>query len=125
MKIIILTLGLLLCLVSLSSKANKMTEQFIPIGNSPGVSYKQTSIGIIDTVDSEKREISVTEIDGAQKRYIVSDKTWVWLDNSKRQKANTVGDFKDCMVGQMVEVMPMQNHLDQAEWVKIEPVLLQ
>lgn len=122
MKIIILTLGLLLCLVSLSSKANKMTEQFIPIGNSPGVSYKQTSIGIIDTVDSEKREISVTEIDGAQKRYIVSDKTWVWLDNSKRQKANTVGDFKDCMVGQMVEVMPMQNHLDQAEWVKIEPV---
>lgn len=125
MKIIILTLGLLLCLVSLSSKANKMTEQFIPIGNSPGVSYKQTSIGIIDTVDSEKREISVTEIDGAQKRYIVSDKTWVWLDNSKRQKANTVGDFKDCMVGQMVEVMPMQNHLDRAEWVKIEPVLLQ
>ena len=123
MKIIILTLGLLLCLVSLSSKANKMTEQFIPIGNSPGVSYKQTSIGIIDTVDSEKREISVTEIDGAQKRYIVSDKTWVWLDNSKRQKANTVGDFKDCMVGQMVEVMPMQNHLDQAEWVKIEPVV--
>ena len=122
MKIMIITLGLLLCLVSLSSKANKMTEQFIPIGNSPGVSYKQTSIGIIDTVDSEKREISVTEIDGAQKQYTVSDKTWVWLDNSKRRKANTVGDFKDCMVGQMVEVMPMLNHLDRAEWVKIEPV---
>jgi hypothetical protein len=120
MKIMIITLGLLSCIFSLSSNANKMTEQFIPIGNSPGVSYKQTSIGIIDSIDSGKREISVTEINGAQKRYIISDKTWVWLDNSKQRKTNSIGEFENCEVGQMVEVMPLQDQPDKAEWVKLE-----
>lgn len=120
MKIMIITLGLLTGIFSLSSNANKMTEQFIPIGNSPGVSYKQTSIGIIESVDPGKREISVTELNGTQKRYTISDKTWVWLDNSKQRKMNTVGKFENCEVGQMVEVMPLKDDRDKAEWVKLE-----
>ena len=120
MKIMIITLGLLTGIFSLSSNANKMTEQFIPIGNSPGVSYKQTSIGIIDSIDPGKREISVTEINGARKRYIISDKTRIWLDNSRQKKMNSIGEFENCEVGQMAEVMPRQDQPDNAEWVKLE-----
>jgi hypothetical protein len=122
MKGIITTLTLLAIAISLSSNANRMTEQFIPIGESPGISYKQTSVGIIDAIDQGNHEISLTDIDGLQKRYKVSDKTWIWLDKSKQGKSNTRGEFGNFKAEQTVEVKPMQGQPEQAEWVKIEQI---
>ena len=95
------------------------TEQFVPIGQSPGVSNKYSYIGKIVEVDLEANTITV-ESDRGTKTMKILTTTRIWLDRSKVKNANTVADYSDCEVGRSVEVMYDHDNHDVADWIKIE-----
>ena len=95
------------------------TEQFIPIGYSPGISDKYSFIGKIVDVDQETHTIVVDSIRG-ERTIKVTPMTRIWLDRSKRKRTNTVGSYSDCEVGRKVEVMYDHDNESVADWIKIE-----
>jgi hypothetical protein len=98
----------------------KATERYIPIGQSPGLSGKYTSIALI--TDVSPRAQAFTIADSAGPRTVqVTKKTRIWLDRSKLKRSNLVGDFADLRKGRRVEVK-YEDHerREVAEWVKVE-----
>jgi len=109
----------LLCAIS-HAHGQKATEQFIPIGESPGVSRKLTSIGEIVEVNAAARTVTIADSAGRQ-TVRVTDQTRIWLDRTKLKQTNLNGSFADLRAGRRVEVKyadPARR--DVAEWVKVE-----
>jgi len=110
---------LALCAGSLAH-AQKATEQYIPIGKSPGVSQKYTSLGVIDSVSVRQRTISIAE-PNARRTIGITGKTHIWLDRSKLRLPNLRGRFEDLQRGRRVEVKYLDPETRQvADWVKVE-----
>jgi hypothetical protein len=122
MHILLSVTGVLVAMLCAISHAHgqKATEQFIPIGQSPGVSQKYTSIGAIAAVDAGARTVTIA--DPAGRRTVrVTDKTRIWLDRTKLKQSNLSGSFADLQTGRRAEVKyedPARR--DVAEWVKVE-----
>lgn len=95
------------------------TEQFIPIGYSPGISDKYSFIGKIIDVDQEAHTI-VVDSNRGERMIRVTPTTRIWLDRSKQKRTNTVGSYSDCQVGREVEVMQEHDNESVADWIKIE-----
>lgn len=100
--------------------AQDTTEQFIPLGKSPGISGTSSYIGEIVNVDAAKRMITIT---GKQESWSVeiTERTKIWLDRSKYRLTNVVGTFDDCKAGRSVEIKPEDAQAQRAEWIKIVP----
>lgn len=108
-----------LCVVP-QAQAQKMTEQFIPIGQSPGLSQKYTSIGEITQVNPQQRTITIADPAGPRTVKITA-KTHIWLDRTKLKQPNLFGKFADLQRGRRVEVKYEDaERRDVAEWVKVE-----
>jgi hypothetical protein len=109
----------MLCAIS-HAHGQKATEQFIPIGQSPGVSQKVTSIGEIAEVNASARTVTIA--DPAGRRTVrITEKTRIWLDRTKIKASNLSGSFADLQKGRRAEVKyedPARR--DVAEWVKVE-----
>ncbi len=122
MRILLSVTGIVVAMLCAISHAHgqKATEQFIPIGQSPGVSQKYTSIGEIADVNAAARTVTIA--DPAGRRTVrVTDKTRIWLDRTKLKQSNLSGSFADLQQGRRVEVKyedPARR--DVAEWVKVE-----
>ncbi len=99
--------------------AQQTTEQFIPMGKSPGVSGKYAWMGEIEQVDDQNRTITV-KTDSSSKTLKLTDKTRIWLDRSKLRERNSKGDFADLKKGRKVEVKYVKDRETEAEWIKIE-----
>jgi hypothetical protein len=115
-------LGVAIALVSavFQVHAQKETERYIPLGQSPGVSQKYTSIGEIADVDQQKQMVTIVEPAGRRKVKI-TEKTRVWLDRTKLKQANLAGSFADLQKGRRVEVKYEDPERRQvADWVKVE-----
>lgn len=95
------------------------TEQYIPIGQSPGVSNKYSYIGSIVAVDRDTNTLTV-QTDRGTKTIRVLPKTRIWLDRSKAKRTNIAASYSDCEVGRKVEVMYDHDDHDVADWIKIE-----
>lgn len=122
MRTFLSRLGLAIALVSavFQAHAQKETERYIPLGQSPGVSQKYTSIGEISHVNPAARTVTITEQTG-QRTLKITDKTRIWLDRTKLKQANLTGGFTDLQKGRRVEVKyedPEQRQI--ADWVKVE-----
>ena len=113
--------ALLLCAVLVSPVAmgQQTTEQFIPIGKSPGISDKYSYIGTVVAVDPDIRTIDVQSNRGTRTIRITED-TRLWLDRSKARRTNPKASYADCKVGVTVEVMYVHGDKDTADWIKIE-----
>jgi len=112
-------LMMLLLLVVVPVQAQETTEQYIPIGYSPGVSGKYSYVGRITAMDHSARTLTVG--DGDNSHVIkLSDATRIWLDRSKVRQPNRVGDYEDCKVGRRIEVMYVDDSKEFARWIKIE-----
>lgn len=112
--------GLALLCAGAPAHAQKSTEQFIPIGMSPGVSSKYTSIGLVDTLIMQERMVTVRE-PGARRTIRITDKTSIWLDRSKLKLPNLRGRLADLQKGRRVEVKYADPETRlMAEWVKVE-----
>ena len=94
-----------------------MTEQFIPIGQSPGLSPTYTDIGEIEAVDRAARRITL-----AGRRIAVTPRTRIWLDRSALKQTNTTGRFADLRQGRRVEVKyEDETRRETAAWIKVAP----
>jgi hypothetical protein len=98
----------------------KATEQYIPIGQSPGVSQKYSSIGEIADVNAAARTVTIAD-PGGRRTVRITDKTRIWLDRTKLKQSNLSGSFADLQKGRRVEVKYEDSaRRDVADWVKVE-----
>jgi hypothetical protein len=121
MRILFSLTGILIAALGAFSHAHgqKATEQFIPIGQSPGVSQKYTSIGAIAAVNAAARTVTIADPSGPR-TVRVTDGTRIWLDRTKMKQTNLSGSFADLQVGRRAEVKYADAARDAAEWVKVE-----
>jgi hypothetical protein len=122
MRSLVNGLGLAIALLGTISYAHgqKETELYIPIGQSPGVSQKYTSIGEIAEVDPRAKTVTIADPAG-RRRVKITEKTRIWLDRTKLKLTNLTGSFTDLQKGRRVEVKyddPQRR--EAAEWVKVE-----
>lgn len=119
-KTILTTIALICALIMTSSGlAQQSSEQFIPIGQSPGISGKTSFIGKIIEVDPTTQSL-VVENNNGRKNVKVTDSTRFWLDRSGVKQSNQLGDFRDCEVGDKIEIKFTGEEQDIADWIKIE-----
>jgi hypothetical protein len=105
---------------AIAAAQGRLTEQFIPIGRSPGLSYKVTVIGEIQSRDGDKRTITVAGPSGPRSAQI-TDRTRIWLDRSSMKASNVEGTFDDLKVGRRVECKFEEAERAKAlEWIKVE-----
>ncbi len=101
-------------------QAEKSTELYIPIGQSPGLSGEYTVMGKIYQVDSRNQSIKMSGPSGS---YTVklTQHTFIYLDKSKYGLPNTYGTLADCKAGDTVEVKFEGNSRSKPiEWIKVE-----
>jgi hypothetical protein len=102
-----------------NAHGQRLTEQYIPVGQSPGISGQYAYLGQIQAVDTENRTITVEGPEGAR-TIKVTDRTWIWLDRSQQKLTNEVGSMTDLQPGQRVEVKYVDYETrDTADWVKV------
>jgi len=115
------TLVLIAALVGIPpAHGQEATERYIPIGQSPGVSGKLTSIGEITEVDPRERTVTIAEPAGRH-TVRITDKTRIWIDRSKLKLTSVTGSFGDLQTGRRVEAKyedPASR--EAADWVKVE-----
>ena len=100
--------------------AQKSTEQYIPIGRSPGISQKYTAIVTVDSVNLRDRMLTVAEA-GERRSIRLTPRTRIWLDRSKLKLPNLEGGPEDLRPGRRIEVKFENPVLRQvADWVKVE-----
>jgi len=116
-------IGMAIALLCASSHAHgqKATEQYIPIGQSPGVSQKYyASIGEIADVNPAAQTVTIADPAGPR-TVRITEKTLIWLDRTKLKQPNVPGRFADLQKGRRVEVKYADpERRDVAEWVKVE-----
>ena len=103
--------------------AQMVTEQYIPIGQSPGLSGKHTVIGKLQSVNPQEKTCTVAGTTGAL-NVRITERTKIWLDRSKLRQPNLTGTLADLRPGATVEVKP-EGHQGgvssaPAEWIKVE-----
>jgi len=99
--------------------AQKTTERFIPVGESPGVSGKYSVIGKVQAIDPLTRTITVVTPAGTHEVNI-SEECRIWLDRSRLKRTNESGNFNDCQKGRTVEVLfASKEKRGTAAWIKI------
>ena len=112
-----------LCVVACglpNAHAQKATERFIPIGQSPGLSGKYTIVGTVSAVDVQDQVLSVTDALGSYSVKL-TERTQIWLDRSKLQLTNLKGTPQDCREGVRVEIRYENDDRNRpAEWIKVE-----
>ncbi len=109
-----------LCWAS-SAQAQMMTEQYIPIGQSPGISGTYSYIGQVESVDTNNRTVTVRGDQGSR-TIKVTDKTWIWLDRSQQRQPNVRGAMSDLQPGRRCEIKYTDYQTkDTAAWIKVAP----
>jgi hypothetical protein len=122
MRALLSGIGLVIAVLGATSHAHgqKATERYIPLGQSPGLSHKVTSIGEIAEVDEPRRTVTIIEPAG-RRTVTITDATRIWLDRTKLKQTNLTGTFADLQKGRRVEVKYQDPERRQvADWVKVE-----
>ena len=118
--ILAITFICVLIMSVVSVQAEKSTELFIPIGQSPGLSGEYTVMGKIDQVNPVNQTIQMSGPSGS---YTVklTQFTHIYLDRSKVQLPNSYGGLADCQAGDTVEVKFFDNSRNKPiEWIKVQ-----
>ena len=115
-----IAIGVVLALLAGPLLAQKLTEQFIPIGQSPGLSGAHTKIGNIDSFSVQEETMTMSNASGSYSVQVAED-THIWLDRSKLRATNEMGSLSDLQAGRRIEVKYKGNDpASAAEWIKVE-----
>lgn len=110
-----------LCLVLIGvpeGRAQQITERFIPIGQSPGLSGQHTVVGTISAVGLPD-QVTVAAADSSY-TVAITDRTHIWLDRSALEQTNLDGTPVDLQEGARVEVkFEANDRARPAEWIKV------
>jgi hypothetical protein len=100
--------------------AEKTTELYIPLGQSPGVSGKLTVIGKIERVDTQNGTLTLSNASGSYDVQ-VTESTKIYLDRSRLNQKNEYGVLADCRKGMSAEVRFVDDERGRpAEWIKLQ-----
>jgi hypothetical protein len=122
MRALLSGIGLVIAVLGAASHAHgqKAAERYIPLGQSPGLSQKITSIGEIAEVDQPSQTVTIVEPAG-RRTVRITQKTRIWTDRTKLRQPNLTGSFADLQKGRRVEVKYEDPERRQvADWVKVE-----
>lgn len=112
-------LMVILCAVSFCLHAQKETELFIPIGESPGVSGKYSVMGKVEMVKSGDSTITIRQATGVKSMRMAGD-TKIYLDKSKLKLQNKKGTWADIKPGMTAEVKYIDNKAGRkVDWIKL------
>lgn len=110
----------ILLATQVSGFAQKTTELYIPIGQSPGLSGKHTLIGKIVQVNALNNTITMADASGTYSVAMVPS-TPIYLDKSKAGLPSSQGALADCKAGDSIEVKFVDNARSKpAEWIKVQ-----
>jgi len=105
---------------ALEASGQQATEMFIPIGQSPGLSNKESVIGTLESVDPGKRMVTVSSLSGTQ-TVGITDRTMIWLDRSEQKQPNQNGAINDLQKGRKIEIKVRKGEAKAAaEWIKVQ-----
>ncbi len=107
------------CAGATGAAAQRATERYIPIGQSPGASDQTTIVGRLDAVNLGARTLTVAS--GAVRRPAkIDDRTDIWLDRSKYGQPNVPAAMADLKPGSLVEIKFSDPAGTIAQWIKVE-----
>jgi hypothetical protein len=104
--------------------AHPATEQFIPIGESPGPGIVQGTAGAVaePTAGDGEPIVSVENASGAELgAYVVTEHTRIYIDRSAEGLPSLVGTIEDVQPGRVIEVRIADPETRAADWVKVRP----
>ncbi|MDX1433257.1 MAG: hypothetical protein R3286_12500 [Gammaproteobacteria bacterium] len=119
---VVVLLASMLCLTLAGpARGQEMTERYIPIGQSPGLSgTASTDVGTITAYDPASRVLKVDARSGPQS-VEVTQRTRIWIDRSRAQLTNLDGSTADLAAGRRVEIKYADAGAKRnAEWIKVE-----
>ena len=103
--------------------AQRVTEQFIPIGQSPGA---LTMIGEVMSAPAPPNAEGQTSVAMTSSvapngvAYGIDSDTRIYIDRSEQGQPNTLGEVTDIQPGRTVEIAIAAPTDRTAEWVKVE-----
>ena len=113
-------IALALLFAAAHAHGQRATEQFIPIGQSPGASGKYTVIGVIADVKPQGPTLTVRD-SAVTLTVRLTPKTRIYLDRSKLKLPNLSGKIADLQRGRRAEVKFLNHQRrDSVDWVKVE-----
>jgi hypothetical protein len=102
-----------------AAAAHPATEQYIPIGQSPGPGVVQGAAQPVVEPAAGGPPIVGVERDGSQLgAYVVTEQTRVYIDRSTQRLPNLVGTLDDVQPGRVIEVR-INPETRAAEWIKV------
>ena len=105
---------------AIEASGQQATEMFIPIGQSPGLSNKESVIGTLESVDPGKQMVTISSSSGAQ-TVGITDRTMIWLDRSEQKQPNQNGAINDLQKGRKIEIKVRKGEPKAvAEWIKVQ-----
>jgi hypothetical protein len=102
--------------------AHPATEQFIPIGQSPGsgaVQGRAQAVAEPSAVGGSPT-VTVAAAGGAQS-FVVGPNTRIYVDRSAQNRPNTLGTIADVRPERVIEVRLADPRTRVAEWIKVRP----
>ena len=119
----VLVAAIVLSLAGLTAaEGQRTTEQFIPVGQSPGLSGVVTYIGEIVAVDPGARSLTMRRPgESGAVTVTVGPDTRIWIDRSSIGLPNLTGSVSDLNAGDVAEIYfrdPEQRR--GAVWVKVQ-----
>lgn len=107
--------------ISIDLSAQTMTEIYIPLGKSPGVSGKYSLIGRVESFNMIDSSMTITLNTGNRKTMVITSVCDIYLDKSKLRLSNKNGYCGDIKKGLLVEAKYFDNKPDRLiEWLKIQ-----
>jgi hypothetical protein len=101
--------------------AQTMTEVFIPIGQSPGVSGKYSVMGKIESVNLKDSTVTILQDAGGKVSFKITRGCHIYLDKSKLKLRNKKGYCADIKPGMKAEAKYKDNKPgNKVEWVKVQ-----
>jgi hypothetical protein len=108
------------CWASFELYAQKTTEVYIPIGQSPGVSGKYSLMGRIDAVNMSDSTVTIKQDAGGKTTIRITAACAIYLDKSKLKLSNKKGYCADIKQGMMAEAKYKDNKPGgPVEWIKV------
>jgi hypothetical protein len=100
--------------------AHPATEQFIPIGESPGPGVVQgTATPVVEPASGGPPILAVERAGEEVGAYVVTPRTRIYIDRSDRGLPSLVGTLDDVQPGSIVEVRISDPETRVAEWIKV------
>ena len=119
MRTALVTAALAALALAGAAYAHPATEQFIPIGQSPGPGVVQGTAEPVVEPASGPPVVGV-EREGSQVgAYVVTPQTRIYIDRSAQGLPSLVGTLEDVQPGRVIEVRIADPETRAAEWIKV------